>query len=68
MRIHIRKVSDNKQVFGSLNIGRLKETNMIHRSGNPVFLDGNNELVYCSREMFCRIEERLNELEKDYQK
>lgn len=57
MRIHVKKL-DGQNVYGSLNIGELKATNIVHISGNPCFFM-NDELVYCSLEMYQRINERL---------
>ena len=61
MRIHVTK-TNGEQIFGSLNIGKLKATNIIHISGNPCFLNEKGELVYCSLEMLGNINERLGVL------
>lgn len=55
----IARVSDNKQIFGSLNIGKLQETNIIHIKRKPCFLNEKNELVYCESWMKDKIEQRL---------
>jgi uncharacterized protein YlzI (FlbEa/FlbD family) len=61
MRIHVTKLN-GEQIYGSLNIGKLTPTNIIRIDGKPVFLNENDELVYCEPEMHERIEERLNQL------
>lgn len=61
MRIHVTKLN-GEQVFGSLNIGKLTPTNIIRIDGKPVFLNENDELVYCEAKMAKRIEERLKQL------
>lgn len=63
MRIHVTKLN-GEQVFGSLNIGKLIPTNIIRIDRKPVFLNENDELVYCEARMAKRIEERLNLLKR----
>jgi len=61
MRIHVTKLS-GEQIFGSLNIGKLQKTNIIHKNGEPIFKMKNGDLVFCSFEMFDRINQRLEVL------
>lgn len=61
MRIHVTKLN-GEQIFGSLNIGKLTPTNIIRIDGKPVYLNENDELVYCEAKMAKRIEERLKQL------
>lgn len=58
MRIHV-KTLDGQYIFGSLNIGRLKPTELLHISGLPVFQMADGKFVICSKEMLARINERL---------
>jgi len=59
MRIHATSLKTNKQVFGSLNIGELQETDIVTIDKQPVFKNENGELFSCSIEMKERINERL---------
>ena len=63
MRIHITKLN-GEQIFGSLNIGKLKSANAITMRGKPVFLNESGELVICETKMAERINQRLEELKK----
>jgi len=60
MRIHVTKLN-GEQIFGSLNIGKLKPTNIITMRAKPVFLTENAELVFCEAKMAERINNRLKE-------
>ena len=55
----VTRVSDNEQIFGSLNIGKLTPTNLITMKGKPVFLNEKGEKVFCDKRMSKIIEERL---------
>jgi len=64
VNFHVTKLNGEK-IFGSLNIGKLRRLDkVITSSQKPVFLNENDELVYCEAKMAKRINQRLEELKK----
>lgn len=60
MRIHVTKLN-GEQIFGSLNIGKLRKTALI-RYNKQVYLTESGYLVTSDNKMIERIEERLKQL------
>jgi hypothetical protein len=67
MRINATKIKTfaNQQIFGSLNIGFLTETNAKTIKGEPIFKNEKGELFFCSQEMKERINQRITILNDD---
>jgi len=67
MRINATKIQTfaNQQIFGSLNIGFLTETNAKTIKGEPIFKNEKGELFFCSQEMKERINQRITILNND---
>lgn len=50
---------EGSKVYGALNIGKLTPINIMTIDNEPVFLNEKDELVYCSDEVFQKVNERL---------
>ena len=59
MNLHVLTMW-GRPIFGSLNIGRLEKTELIHITGVPVYKMADGKLVTCTPEMLKRINERLD--------
>lgn len=64
-RIHATNLKTNNQVFGSLNIGELQETNLKTISNQPIYKNKDGELFFCSKNMKNRINQRIEVLKND---